>query len=71
MSEITKTSMKRILKANGAPRVSKGAAVEFAKIVDEYANTLAKEVIKVMEYTNRKTVIEEDIFFVMRDKKNL
>ena len=69
--EITKTSMKRILKANGAPRVSKEAAIEFAKIVDEYANTLAKEVITIMNYTNRRTVIEDDIFFAIRDKENL
>ena len=71
MAEITKTSMKRVFKANGAPRVSKGAAIEMARVVDEYANTLAKEVINVMKYTNRKTIVEEDIFFVMRDKKDL
>ena len=48
--------VKRIMKKAGAQRVSKGAVQEFARLLEEYGEEIAKEAVKNTKRSGRKTV---------------
>jgi len=51
----------RILKDAGAKRVSKTAMKEFALAVEEIADRIAIDAVKLAKHAGRKTVTGEDI----------
>lgn len=57
----------RILKKTGAERVSDDAAEELRDTMQQIASDLAKDVVTAAKHAGRKTVLKEDIEFVMRE----
>ena len=55
----------RIAKRAGARRISKDALEELRDIVEEYGLELAERAIKISRHANRRTVMAEDIRFVV------
>jgi len=53
--------MYRILKKSGAPRVSDESAIELRRVVEEMAETIAKNAIDMSKHAGRKTVKADDI----------
>jgi len=53
--------IERLIRRGGAERVSKSAAKELAKLLDEYAIEIAKKAMEYAYEENRKTVRKEDI----------
>ena len=58
---IPKASLKKILKQNGAERVSAEAVDTFQNEVEEYANIIATTSVKFASHANRKTIKSDDI----------
>lgn len=55
----------RILKKNGAARVSDKAAREFARIMEEKMSKILEEAIALARHAGRKTLLAEDIKMVV------
>lgn len=53
--------LERLIRKGGAERVSKAAARELAKIIEDYAVKIAKKALEFAHEDNRKTVRKEDI----------
>lgn len=53
--------VERLIRRGGAERVSKAAAKELAKFLEEYAVDISKRALEFAYTENRKTVREEDI----------
>jgi histone H3/H4 len=51
----------RLLKKFGAKRVSRKAAEELAKIVEEKLLEISKEAVVLTKHAGRKTILAEDI----------
>jgi histone H3/H4 len=51
----------RLIRKGGAERVSKAAAKELAKIMEDYGMKISKKAIDFAYEENRKTVRKEDI----------
>ena len=67
MAEIFPASpFERILKKNGAKRVSIQAAKEFANIMEEKMSEILKEAIELTKHAGRKTLLAEDIRLAKR-----
>ncbi|MGC8710686.1 MAG: histone [Candidatus Micrarchaeia archaeon] len=58
---ITKSTAKKILQEEGAQRVSDSAAMEFSRIINKYAYSIAKKAVKLAAHARRKTVEKSDI----------
>jgi len=58
---ITKMTIKKILKEEGAERVSESAANELARIINRYTYSIAKKAVKLAAHAKRKTVEKADI----------
>ncbi|MCD6590726.1 MAG: histone family protein [Candidatus Aenigmarchaeota archaeon] len=56
----------RILKDAGAKRVSKSAMKEFALVMEEVADNIAIDAVKLTKHAGRKTVKAEDIRLARR-----
>ncbi len=56
----------RIAKRAGAKRISKDAVEELHDIIEEYALEIAERAIKLSRHANRRTVMLEDIKFVVK-----
>lgn len=54
-------AMERILKANGAKRVSYDAKSELASVLEKIGCEIAKNSVKSASYSGRKTVKADDI----------
>lgn len=52
---------KRILRKNGADRVSQDAAEIMAEIIEKHAEELAEEAALLADHADRKTVKQEDV----------
>ena len=61
MVQIAPGTCEKILKANGAFRVSREAAVELSGHLTNIANKIANKIVKTTEHADRKTVLIEDI----------
>ncbi len=61
MPELTKESVRRLLKHSGAKRVSDKAAEELAKILGERAKSIVNEAKKLSEHAGRRTVLRRDV----------
>ncbi len=59
-------TFEKILKANGARRVSDEAAQEFANIVEEKVLKILEEAISLAKHAGRKTLLAEDIRLVVK-----
>jgi histone H3/H4 len=53
--------VERLIRRGGAERVSKAAAKELAKFLEDYAVDISKKALQFAYNENRKTVREEDI----------
>jgi histone H3/H4 len=53
--------VERLIRRGGAERVSKAAARELAKFLEDYAVDISKRALEFAYTENRKTVREEDI----------
>ena len=51
----------RILKNNGAQRISDDAKIALAEAIEDYGEKLSKEAIKIAHHTGRKTITGKDI----------
>ena len=60
-SELGLSAMYRILKKSGAERVSDESANELRRVIEEIAETIAKNAIDMSSHAGRKTVKAEDI----------
>jgi len=61
MSEIPIAPVKRIIKNSGAARISDDAAVALADAMEEYAEVVAMQAVKLAKHAGRKTVTADDI----------
>ena len=60
-SELGLSAMYRILKKAGAERVSDESADELRRIIEEIANSIAKNAVDMASHAGRKTIKGEDI----------
>ncbi len=60
-SELGLSAMYRILKKSGAERVSDESANELRRVIEEIADTIAKNAIDMSSHAGRKTVKAEDV----------
>lgn len=60
-SELGLSAMYRILKKAGAERVSDESADELRRIVEEIADSIAKNAVDLSSHAGRKTVKGEDV----------
>ncbi len=67
---IARNTAKRIIEENGAVRVSKDAAGEFAKIIDNAAEEIIKIAKEYADHANRKTINKDDIRRAIKDYEN-
>ena len=56
-------AMEKILKNEGADRVSQDALVAMKDLMEEFGRKVARRSIKLAEHAGRKTVHKEDIRF--------
>ena len=60
-SELGLSAMYRILKKSGAQRVSDESADELRRILEDIAETIAKNAVEMSSHAGRKTVKGEDV----------
>ena len=60
-SIIPKAPCGRILQRAGAPRVSEEAMEAFSEVVEEIAERIATQAVRIAQHSGRKTVLEGDI----------
>jgi len=53
--------VERIIRKAGAERVSEGAGIELAKILEDYGVEISREAMTLANHAHRTTVKEEDI----------
>ncbi len=62
--------VERVIRIAGADRVSEGAGIELAKVLEEFGIEVSREAIELARHAGRTTVKEEDIrLAVSRVKK--
>ena len=60
-SELGLSPMYRILKKSGASRVSDESADELRRIIEDIANSIAKNAVELSAHAGRKTIKAEDV----------
>ena len=60
-SELGLSAMYRILKKAGAERVSDESADELRRVIEEIANSIAKNAVDLSSHAGRKTIKGEDV----------
>lgn len=65
MANLPIAPVKRIIKENGISRVSDEAAEILADAMEEYAEYIAVEAVKLAKHAGRKTVVADDVKFVL------
>lgn len=53
--------VERVIRDAGADRVSEGAGIELAKVLEEFGLEVSREAIDLARHAGRSTVKEEDI----------
>lgn len=61
MVELPVAAIDRVIRKSGAKRVSEGAAIELAEVLEERALSIASEAAKLAEHAGRRTVRDVDI----------
>jgi histone H3/H4 len=61
--------LERILKRAGAPRVSRGALEEMARVLEERVGKVAKHAVALAQHAGRRTVLAEDVRLAKRRVK--
>jgi histone H3/H4 len=61
MVELPVAAIDRVIRKSGAKRVSEGAAVALAEVLEERAIAIASEAAKLAEHAGRRTVRDVDI----------
>lgn len=59
--ELSSPPVERLIRKGGAERVSRAAAKELARLLEEHAVEIAKKALEYAYQENRKTVRKEDI----------
>lgn len=63
-------TFEKILKESGKDiRVSKRAAEEFIKVVEEISRQLAADALELAKHANRKTILEQDIELAYKKRR--
>ncbi|KXA97300.1 histone [candidate division MSBL1 archaeon SCGC-AAA259I14] len=68
MGELPVAAVDRIIRRAGGQRVSEGAAVELAEVLEEKGLGIAKEAVKLSEHAGRKTVRDTDVRLALERK---
>ncbi len=63
------TPFEKIVKKADAGRISKEALEEIREIVQERAEAISEQAVRISRHAGRKTVMKEDIEFVIGAKK--
>ena len=66
MGEIPLAPVDRIIRNQGAKRVSEEAVKEFSEVIEEIAGDLAAESAALAEHADRKTVKADDVRLASR-----
>jgi len=62
--------VERVIRKAGADRVSEGAGIELAKVLEDYGLEVSREAIALAKHAGRTTVKEEDISPTTHPPKN-
>lgn len=65
-SELGMSAMYRFLKKAGAERVSDESADELRRVVEEIANSIARNAVEMASHARRRTVKGEDVKMASR-----
>ena len=65
MAEIPIAPVKRLIKNAGAARISDDAAIALAEAMEEYAEEISIQAVKLAKHAGRKTVTADDIKLVI------
>ena len=66
MTELPIAPVGRILKNNGAQRISNDAKIALAEALEEYGEQLSKQAIGLAHHTGRKTITGDDIKLALK-----
>ena len=66
ITELPIAPVGRILKNNGAQRVSDGAKIVLAEALEDYGAQLSKQAIGLAHHTGRKTITGEDVKLALK-----
>ncbi|MEM2974279.1 MAG: NFYB/HAP3 family transcription factor subunit [Candidatus Micrarchaeia archaeon] len=55
------SAVERLIRSIGAPRVSREAAIELAKILEQKGAAISAKAVKLANHAGRKTVTADDI----------
>ena len=66
MTDLPIAPVGRILKNNGAQRISDDAKIALAEALEEYGKQLSKQAIRLAHHTGRKTITGEDIKLALK-----
>lgn len=63
---IPKAPLSRIMKKIGVKRVSDDGLETFSNLLENYAETISKQAIRVSKHSGRKTILESDIKLALK-----
>jgi histone H3/H4 len=66
MKRLPLAPFEKILKDVGAKRVSKSATKEFALAMEDIAEKIAQDAVKLAKHAGRKTIVGDDIRMAKR-----
>jgi len=69
MTTLPLKAVERILRNAGAKRVSRGAAEEFSKFLEEFAGEVARDANQLAQHSGRVTVTEQDVLMVRKIRR--